>query len=101
MTTYHHGVDARVDEGKHPDGSRHVADTGPHAEHGTSVVVSLQSGAALALHDDDDGVESPSPGPRTDSRSALPMKNRRWRRLRIVKCAETSSPIFFSGKVNL
>jgi hypothetical protein len=48
--------------------------------------------------DDDDGVESPSPEPRTDSRSALPMKNRRWRRLRIVKRDETSSPIFFSGK---
>ena len=55
--TYHHGVDARVDEGKHPDGSRHVADTGPHAEHSTGVVVGLQGGAALALHDDDDGIK--------------------------------------------
>ena len=48
--------------------------------------------------DDDDSVESPSPEPRTDSRSALPMKNRRWRRLRIVKCDETSSLIFFLGE---
>jgi hypothetical protein len=45
--------------------------------------------------DDDDGVESPSPEPRKDSRSALPMKNRRWRRLHIVKRDETSSFIFF------
>jgi hypothetical protein len=51
--------------------------------------------------DDDDGVESPTPEPRTDSRSALSMKNRRWRRLRIIKRDETSSLIFFSGKENL
>jgi hypothetical protein len=51
--------------------------------------------------DDDDGVESPFLEPRTDSRSALPMKNRRWQRLRIVKRDETSSLIFFSRKVNL
>ena len=30
---------------------------------------------------DDDADESPSPEPRTDSRTALPMKNRRWWRL--------------------
>ena len=35
--------------------------------------------------DDDDGDESPSPEPRTDSRSALPRGFRAWRRLRIVK----------------
>jgi len=29
--------------------------------------------------DDDDGIESPSLEPRTDSRSGLPMKNMRWR----------------------
>jgi hypothetical protein len=46
--------------------------------------------------DDDDGVESPSPEPRTDSRSALPMKNRRWWQLRIIKHDETFSLIFFS-----
>jgi hypothetical protein len=44
--------------------------------------------------DDDDGVESPSPEPRADSRSALPMKNRRWRRLRIVKHDDSFSLIF-------
>ena len=44
--------------------------------------------------DDDDGDESPSPEPRTDSRSALPREIRAWRRLRIVKCDETFSLIF-------
>ena len=45
--------------------------------------------------DDDDGDESPSPEPRTDSRSALPREIRAWRRLHIVKRDETSSMIFF------
>ena len=45
--------------------------------------------------DDDDGDESPSPKPRTDSRSALVIEIRAWRRLRIVKRDETSSLIFF------
>ena len=45
--------------------------------------------------DDDDGVDFPSPDPRTDSRSALPMNNRTWRRLRIVKHDESFSLIFF------
>ena len=45
--------------------------------------------------DDDDGDESPSPEPRTDSRSALPRKNRAWRRLCIVKHDESFSLIFF------
>ena len=44
--------------------------------------------------DDDDGDESPSPEPRTDSRSALPREIRAWRRLRVVKRDETFSPIF-------
>ena len=44
---------------------------------------------------DDDGVDFPSPEPKTDPRSALPTKNRRWRRLRIVKCDELFSLIFF------
>ena len=51
--------------------------------------------------DDDDGDESPSPEPRTDSRSALPREIRAWRRLRIVKRDETFSLIFFSPKVNI
>ena len=45
--------------------------------------------------DDDDGDESPSPEPRTDSRSALPREIRAWRRLRIVKRDETFSLIFY------
>ena len=45
--------------------------------------------------DDDDGDESPSPKPRTDSRSALPREIRAWRRLRLVKRDETFSLIFF------
>ena len=44
--------------------------------------------------DDDDGDESPSPEPRTDSRSALPREIRAWRRLRVVKRDETFSLIF-------
>ena len=51
--------------------------------------------------DDDDGDESPSPEPRTDSRSALPREIRAWRRLRIVKRDESFSLIFFSPKVNI
>ena len=45
--------------------------------------------------DDDDGDESPSPEPRTDSRSALPREIRAWRRIRVVKRDETFSLIFF------
>ena len=45
--------------------------------------------------DDDDGDESPSPEPRTDSRSALPRGFRAWRRLRIVKRDDLFSPIYF------
>ena len=45
--------------------------------------------------DDDDGDESPSPKPRTDSKSALPRGFRAWRRLRIVKRDESFSLIFF------
>ena len=44
--------------------------------------------------DDDDGDESPSPEPRTDSRSALPREVRAWRRLRIVKRDESFSLFF-------
>ena len=43
---------------------------------------------------DDDGDESPSPEPRTNSRSALPREVRAWRRLRIVKCDDFFSLIF-------
>ena len=44
--------------------------------------------------DDDDGDESPSPEPRTDSRLALPRGFRAWRRLRIVKHDDFFSLIF-------
>ena len=44
---------------------------------------------------DDDGVESPSPEPRMDSRSALPRDIRAWRRLHVVKHDETFFLIFF------
>ena len=43
---------------------------------------------------DDDGDESPSPMPRTDSRSALPRGFRAWRRLCIVKRDEIFSLFF-------
>ena len=45
--------------------------------------------------DDDDADESPSPEPRTISRSALPREIRAWQRLRIVKRDESFSLIFF------
>ena len=48
--------------------------------------------------DDDDGDDFPSPEPETDSRSALQVKNRMWRRLRIAKRDETFSLIFFPGE---
>ena len=44
--------------------------------------------------DDDDGDESPSLEPRTDSRSTLPRDIRAWRRLPIVKRDESFSLIF-------
>ena len=44
---------------------------------------------------DDDGDDFPSPEPRTDSRSALPMKNGRCRWLHIVKRNESFSLIYF------
>ena len=44
--------------------------------------------------DDDGGDESPSPEPRTDSRSALPREIRAWRRLRVVKRDDSFSLIF-------
>ena len=47
---------------------------------------------------DDDGDGFPSAEPRTDSRSALPREFRAWRRLRIIKCDESFSLIFFLPK---
>ena len=47
------------------------------------------------MFDDDNDDESPSPEPRTDSRSALPREIRAWQRLHIVKRDESFSLIFF------
>ena len=51
-------MDEAVDEDKHPDGRAHVAHTSPHAQHSASMVVGLQSRAALALCDNDEGVQN-------------------------------------------
>ena len=51
--------------------------------------------------DDDDGDGFPSPEPRTDSRSALPREFRAWQWLRIIKCDESFSLIFFSPNTNI
>jgi hypothetical protein len=51
-------VDSRVDQSKHPDGRGHEAHASPHGQHGTSVVVLLESGAALALCENDGRVEN-------------------------------------------
>ena len=48
----------------------------------------------MGMVDDDDGDGFPSPEPRTDSRSALPMKIRAWRQLHIVKHDGSFSLIF-------
>ena len=50
--------------------------------------------------DDDEDRRFPSPEPQTGSRSGLPMKNRRWRRLRIIKRDETFS-LIFSPKIGI
>lgn len=50
-------MNARIDKDKHPNRRRHVAHTGPHAHHGASMVVSLESRAQTALGEDDEGVE--------------------------------------------
>jgi hypothetical protein len=47
---------------------------------------------------DDEDRRSPSPEPQTGSRSGLPMKNRRWQRLRLVKC-DNSFSLIFSPKI--
>lgn len=56
--TYHKSVNARVDQDKHPDGRAHVAHACPHAHHCAGMVVGLKGGAALALHEDDHGVDN-------------------------------------------
>ena len=47
---------------------------------------------------DDEEQRPPSSEPRTDSRSALPRKNRAWRRLRLVD-RDNSFSLIFSGKI--
>ena len=46
---------------------------------------------------DDEDRRSPSPEPQTDSKFALPMKNRRWQRLRVIKRDESFSRMFVPG----
>lgn len=50
-------MDERVEESKDPDGGGHVSDAGPHAHHGSGVVVGLESGRTLALCEDDGGIQ--------------------------------------------
>jgi len=47
---------------------------------------------------DDEERRSPSPEPQTDSRSGLPMKNRRWWQLRLVD-RDNSFALIFSRKI--
>ena len=48
-----------------------------------------------------DSSRFPSPEPKTDSRSAIPRKNRAWWQLHIVKLDESFSLIFFSTNTNI
>lgn len=57
LRAYHHGVDARVDQSKHPDGRGHEAHASPHGQHSAGVVVLLESGASLALCENNGRVE--------------------------------------------
>ena len=47
---------------------------------------------------DEEERTSPSPEPQTDSRSALPRRNKAWRRLRLVD-RDNSFSLVFSGKI--
>ena len=49
---------------------------------------------------DDEDRRSPSPEPQTDSRCGLPMENRRWWRLRLMKRNNSFSLIFYGIKEN-
>ena len=49
---------------------------------------------------DDEERRSPSPEPQTDSRSALPRKNRAWRRLHLVE-HDNSFSLIFSPKIGI
>ena len=49
---------------------------------------------------DDEERRSPSPGPQTDSKSALPRKNRAWRRLRPVD-RDNYFSLIFSRKIGI
>lgn len=56
VVTVHDGMDKGVEEDKDPDRSGLVADTGPHGEHRTRVVVGLEEGRAATLEEDDGGI---------------------------------------------
>lgn len=50
-------MDTRIDQSEHPDRRRHEAHTGPHGQHSAGMVVFLESGASLALCEDDGRVQ--------------------------------------------
>lgn len=54
---YHDRVNEGVEQNENPDRWRHISNTGPHAQHSTSVMVGLQETALLALRDDDQCVD--------------------------------------------
>jgi hypothetical protein len=51
-------VNKGVKEDEKPDGWCHVADSCPHAHHGTSVVVCLQSAGSLSLSQNDNSIQN-------------------------------------------
>lgn len=53
----HQGVDEGVKHNKDPNWRRLVSDPGPHAHHGTGVVVALQKRAWSSFQQDDGGVD--------------------------------------------
>lgn len=58
LRTYHQRVNQRIDENKDPDRRRHISHTSPHAQHGTSMVIGLESRAELSLGKNDEGIQN-------------------------------------------
>lgn len=50
-------MDPRIDEDKHPDRRAHETDARPHAQHRASMVVRLERRRALALCQNDEGID--------------------------------------------
>lgn len=53
----HESMDERIDQSEDPNRSRHVAHASPHAQHGASVMIGLQSRTELALGENDERVQ--------------------------------------------